>query len=111
MLAYGKLSTTYYVAHAFDMGAHGYRLQKSAPVELVHAVGTVGLPGDCFCARLLGWRYVPDAARAAPGLSKRAMEVLGLLAEGLTKAKIALRLFTSKSTIETHHLITSPSHH
>ena len=41
-------------------------------------------------------------ARATLGLSKREVEVLGLVAEGLTNTKIAGKLFTSKRTIETH---------
>jgi DNA-binding NarL/FixJ family response regulator len=38
----------------------------------------------------------------AGGLSFREREVLALIAEGLTNAEIADKLFTSKRTIETH---------
>jgi DNA-binding CsgD family transcriptional regulator len=43
-----------------------------------------------------------EAVRATLGLSKREIEVLNLVAEGLTNAEIALKLFTSKRTVETH---------
>jgi DNA-binding NarL/FixJ family response regulator len=56
---------------------------------------------------LLRKMHAPDttsnmAAKAASGLSKRELEVLNLIAEGLTNAEIADKLFTSKRTIETH---------
>ncbi len=41
-------------------------------------------------------------ARAALSLSKREMEVLSLVAEGLTNAEIALRISNSRRTVETH---------
>ena len=42
------------------------------------------------------------AARAALGPSKRGLEVLGLVAESLTKAEIAEKLSTSKRIVEAH---------
>ena len=41
-------------------------------------------------------------ARVKLGLSKREIEVLGLVADGLINSEIADELFTSKRTVETH---------
>jgi DNA-binding NarL/FixJ family response regulator len=45
---------------------------------------------------------VTTTAKKADGLSKRETEVLQLIADGMTNAEIAEKLFTSKRTIETH---------
>jgi NarL family two-component system response regulator LiaR len=47
--------------------------------------------------------FVPDAARiAALGITSRELEVLQLIAEGLSNKEMAERLFVSENTIKTH---------
>ena len=99
------------MAQAFNLGAHGYILKACNFAELEHGLRTVaaGRPflSSAIGLSLLGHLHANSpvaavAARAALGLSKRELEVLGLVAEGLTDAEIAAKLLTSKRTIETH---------
>ena len=90
---------------AIEAGASGYLL-KAAPaaqilavVRAVHAGKTALAPS--VAAALV--RQVRNAA-TAPRLSVRELEVLRLVASGLSNPQIAARLFIAEATVKTHLL-------
>lgn len=96
-----------YLRRAFDAGAAGYLVKEAADVDLVQAVRQVA-SGKQYVHPTLGAALLaPDAPAARPGgpggeLSEREVEVLALIANGLTNAEIAERLYVSVRTVETH---------
>jgi DNA-binding NarL/FixJ family response regulator len=107
--------TTYDVdEHVYDAvraGASGFLLKDVQPTQLVDAIRVVAA-GDALLApsvtrRLLDTfaRSLPDRAPAPESLSSltgREIEVLRLLATGLSNAELAERLFVSEVTVKTH---------
>ena len=103
-----------YVARMLEAGALGYVLKNAAISEITHAIRTVAAGNPFLCTEIgLNMLYKAVAQRtgteevAAEGhsgadLTARELEVLKLIAEGLTNGEIADKLFTSKRTIETH---------
>ena len=79
-------------------------LAAAAGLEVVAAAGTgpelLAALATAAPSVLLLDLALPGAD--AFGLSKREMEVLALVSDGLTNAEIADKLFTSKRTVETH---------
>ena len=111
ILVLSMLDNEQYVAQVLHCGALGYALKNTDRAELIYAITTVarGLPylSTTIALDLLRKLHRATGAPAEPlrpqnGLSNRELEVLRLIAEGLTNAEIADRLFTSKRTIETH---------
>ncbi len=100
-----------YVRLAFDAGAAGYVVKEAADAELVGAVRQVAAGRD-YVHPTLGAALLAPAGRAAVGttplagpggeLSEREVEVMRLMAMGLTSAEIAARLHVSTRTVETH---------
>ncbi len=99
-----------YVQKMLELGASGYLLKTSTNEELSAAVklvasGTRYISSD-LSVKILEQSMKPELEERWPGeekgLSKREVEVLTLVAEGLTNAEIADKLFTSRRTIETH---------
>ncbi|WP_371530533.1 response regulator transcription factor [Streptomyces sp. NBC_01283] len=108
--------TTYdldhYVYAALTAGASGFLLKDVTPEHLVAAVRLVQ-SGDALLAptitRRLIERFATREESAAPtlhrdlsGLTPRELEVLRLLATGLSNAELADRLFLSPTTVKTH---------
>jgi DNA-binding NarL/FixJ family response regulator len=86
---------------AVEAGATGYLLKDAPPDRLFAAIRSAAA-GDSALApsvasRLLGRMRTPAAA-----LTPRELDVLGLVAEGLSNRQISRRLFLSETTIKTH---------
>lgn len=97
-----------YVRSAFEAGASGYLLKRSAVDELEHAIRTVWsghtyitplIAKDLLDVLLTAGSKQPQQKRT---LTFRQREVLQLLAEGKTAKDIALRLKISTRTVEFH---------
>jgi DNA-binding NarL/FixJ family response regulator len=97
-----------YVYAALTAGASGFLLKDVSPEHLIGAVQLVRT-GDALLAptitRRLVERFAPRAA--SPGhdlsaLTPRELEVLGLIARGLSNAELAASLTLSEATVKTH---------
>ncbi len=100
-----------YVYAALAAGASGFLLKDVSPEHLVAAVQLVRT-GDALLApsitRRLVERFAPRPAPAgSPGhdlsaLTPRELEVLGLVARGMSNAELAAALTLSEATVKTH---------
>ena len=101
-----------YVFEALRAGASGFLL-KDAPAEELAAAIRVVADGDSLLAPGVTRRVIDAFVRRAPSTSRaadpalarltpRELEVLGLLARGMSNADIAERLFVSEATTKTH---------
>jgi DNA-binding NarL/FixJ family response regulator len=99
-----------YVFAALRAGASGFLLKDAPREQLVTAVRTVAR-GEALLAPAVTQRLIerfvvrPLPHEAAPGLaelSPRELEVLRLLARGLSNAEIAAALILGEATVKTH---------
>ena len=84
-----------YAAAAFKRGAAGFLLKLAPTTEIVDAVHKAAAGGLAFEARHL--RVAGSAT-----LTDREVDVVRLVAEGLTNDEIAMRLGLSRKAIEAH---------
>ncbi|GAA0254744.1 response regulator transcription factor [Actinomadura nitritigenes] len=106
-----------YVYEALGAGASGFLLKDASAADLVTGVRVVAA-GDALLAPSITRRLIGDFARrrrhqrpsptATAGLTPREMDVLRLIARGLSNAEIAAELVLAEQTIKTHvgHVLT-----
>jgi DNA-binding NarL/FixJ family response regulator len=113
-----------YVYAALRVGASGFLLKDTSPMDLLAAVRVVAA-GDALLAPSITRRLIRrfatqpqppgtgpassgPAASVPAGITGREREVLMLVAEGLSNTEIAARLYITPGTAKTHvaHLLT-----
>jgi len=94
---------------ALQAGARGYLTKDAGPEELLRAIQTVhagqALLDPIVQARLLDrfGKGPPRQASPAPdGLTRREIEVLGLIAQGLSNRQIQEQLSVTEATVKSH---------
>jgi DNA-binding NarL/FixJ family response regulator len=113
--------TTYdldeYVYDALQAGASGFLLKDTPPAQLADGIRAVAA-GDALLAPTVTRRLIEEFARVGPAvrarpaeldeLTPRELEVLRLLARGLSNAEIADALVLGDTTVKTHvtHVLT-----
>ncbi|HXZ84076.1 MAG TPA: response regulator transcription factor [Myxococcota bacterium] len=107
IVALSSHSDRRYVKAILGAGACGYVLKANAFDELRRAVEAAARGKKYLCADVTNDVIESALAQGGPGaaydaLGPRELEVLQLLAEGLTSAEIAARLRVATSTVETH---------
>jgi DNA-binding NarL/FixJ family response regulator len=103
------------VFSAMRAGARGYVLKGAPPSEILRVVRSVGDGeahfGPEIARRLMDFFSAPKRTspeEAFPELTAREVEILDLIAQGHSNAKIAARLFVSPRTVGNHvsHIFT-----
>lgn len=93
-----------YIFPIFQAGASGYVLKRTAMSELVSAIRAV-FQGHTILHPVVAQRVIDEPREETDnydGLTERELEVLTLIADGLTNQKIADQLFISVKTVQAH---------
>jgi DNA-binding NarL/FixJ family response regulator len=99
-----------YVYEALRAGASGFLLKDAPADQLVTAIRVVAA-GEALLAPSITRRLIEEFARRPPSnarpaeleaLSPRELEVLRLVAGGLSNAEIATELYVGDATVKTH---------
>ncbi len=98
-----------YIYEALSAGASGFVLKDDPPEQLIAAIRTVAA-GDALLSPSITQRVIsqfgrlprPEPPPELEELTSREMEVLRLIAQGLSNAEIGEKLFITETTVKTH---------
>lgn len=90
-----------FIHKMMENGASGYVLKNVSLRELLEAIHTVAR-GKQYLSHEASRELVKPAGDESPLLTRRELEVLGLIAEGMTNQEIGDQLFISATTVNTH---------
>ena len=98
-----------YIYEALRGGASGFVLKDDPPEQLIAAIRTVAA-GDALLSPAVTTRVIrqftrlprPTAPKELQELSARELDVLRLIARGLSNGEIGKELYISETTVKTH---------
>ena len=97
LTSYGELAT---ITRALDAGADGYVLKNSEPEELLEGIRVVASGGQFLCEEAGAALNAGDANPVE--LTRREIELLGLIVEGLTLPELADRMCLGYQTVRSY---------
>lgn len=86
---------------AIEAGASGYLLKDAAPDELAAAIRTAAAGGSAL-APAIAQRLMDRVRDRGTALSRREIEVIQLVADGLSNQQIGRQLVLSQATVKSH---------
>jgi len=106
VIALTSFATDDKVFPAIRAGAAGYLLKETEPAELAEAIQKVHR-GESILHPNIAARLMADVAAATPrahrtDLTRRELEVLRLIAQGMSNRQIASELSVAEKTVKTH---------
>jgi|SRR6185436_725020 len=90
-----------YVSEMIKNGASGYLLKSADKEEIEEAIQTV-LSGKMYFSTGISNNAFESSADEPPTLTRREKEILQLISEGFTNNDIAVKIFVSAYTVDTH---------
>ena len=100
VLVISTYSQRYYVEAMLEKGAKGYLLKNAGNDEIIEAITSVYYD-EVYLSREIALNQRKNAGQQV-SLSRREIEVLKLVANGLTNKEIAEKLFISPLTVDSH---------
>ncbi len=108
ILALSNYDEYAYIDRMIQAGAKGYILKNIEPGQLIQAIRTT-MEGKAYYSPEIAIKLIEHGVKSGAWskkaksiLSDRELEILNLLAKGLTNSEIASHLFLSKRTVDTH---------